>query len=100
MLEGWKCAPFRLHGAHKFCICCWKVTPCVPISRITDVSINTVTHCIVDAGAACLVFQDETIRSINSKRARCNEIWSFCYSKERSVALEDKGSLGYGDAYT
>ncbi len=69
-------------------------------SRIADVSINTVTKLLVDAGTACLAFQDEAIRNINSKRVQCDEIWSFCYSKEKNVAPEDKGVLGHGDAYT
>lgn len=69
-------------------------------SRIADVSINTVTKLLEDVGAACLEFHDATVRSIKSKRVQCDEIWSFCYSKEKNVAPEDKGVLGYGDAYT
>lgn len=69
-------------------------------SRIADVSINTVTKLLEDVGAACLEYQDATIRNINSKRVQCDEIWSFCYSKEKNVAPEDKGVLGHGDAYT
>lgn len=69
-------------------------------SRIADVSINTVTKTLVDAGTACLAYQDEAIRNIASKRVQCDEIWSFCYSKEKNVAPEDKGVLGYGDVYT
>ena len=69
-------------------------------SRIADVSINTVTKLLVDAGTACVAFQDEAIRNINSKRVQCDEIWSFCYSKEKNVADENKGVLGYGDCYT
>lgn len=69
-------------------------------SRIADVSINTVTKTLVDAGTASLAYQDETIRGIKSKRVQCDEIWAFCYSKEKNVAPEDKGILGYGDAYT
>jgi IS1 family transposase len=69
-------------------------------SRIADVSINTVTKLLVDVGTACAEFQDEAIRNINCKRVQADEIWSFCYSKEKNVALEDKGVLGHGDAYT
>lgn len=69
-------------------------------SRIADVSINTVTKLLVNAGAACLDFQDEAIRSINSKRVECDEIWSFCQSKEKNVPEEFKGQKGYGDCYT
>ena len=67
-------------------------------SRIADVSVNTVTKTLVDAGTASLASQDETIRRIKSKRVQCDEIWAFCYSKEKNIAPEDKGVLGYGDA--
>lgn len=69
-------------------------------SRIADVSINTVTKLLVDVGTACLECQNKTIRNINAKRVQCDEIWSFCHSKEKNVAPEDKGVLGHGDAYT
>ena len=69
-------------------------------TRIANVSINTVTKLLVDVGAACREFQDEAIRNINSKRVQCDEIWSFCYAKDKNVAPEDKELLGHGDAYT
>ena len=69
-------------------------------SRIADVSINTVTKLLEDVGAACAEFHDATVRNIKSKCVQCDEIWSFCYSKEKNVAPEDKGVLGHGDAYT
>lgn len=68
--------------------------------RIADVSINTVTKLLVDVGTACAAYQDQAIRKIKSKRVQCDEIWSFCYSKEKNVAPEDKAILGHGDAYT
>ena len=70
------------------------------VSRIADVSINTVTKLLVDAGIVCAEFQSENLVNIKSKRVQCDEIWSFCYSKEKNVALADKGILGHGDVYT
>ena len=70
------------------------------VSRIADVSINTVTKLLVDAGIVCAEYQAEHLVNLNSKRVQCDEIWSFCYSKEKNVAPEDKGMLGYGDVYT
>lgn len=69
-------------------------------SRIADVSINTVTKLLEDVGAACLAYQNKTIRNIASKHVQCDEIWSFCYSKEKNEAPDDKDILGLGDAYT
>jgi IS1 family transposase len=69
-------------------------------SRLADCSINTVTKLLVDIGTACQFYQAQAIKNVNSKRVQCDEIWSFCYSKEKNVAPEDKGILGHGDVYT
>lgn len=70
------------------------------ISRVFDVSINTVTKLLEDVGTACAKYQDETLHGLNCKRVECDEIWGFCYSKEKNVAPENKGALGHGDVYT
>ena len=46
------------------------------ISRVADVSINTVTKLLVDAGEACLALHDETVRDVKASqigRASCRE---------------------------
>lgn len=70
------------------------------VSRVADVSINTVTKLLEDVGAACNDFQSRTLNNLPCKRIECDEIWAFCYAKEKNVAPEDKGVLGYGDVYT
>lgn len=69
-------------------------------SRMADVSINTVTKLLVDAGTACAEFQDKTIRDLKTERLQCDEIWSFCYSKQKNVPEEMQGVFGYGDVWT
>jgi hypothetical protein len=69
-------------------------------SRICNVSINTVTKLLVDVGAGCLEYHDKAMRDLPCRRIQCDEIWSFCYSKEKNVAPENKGVLGYGDVWT
>ncbi len=69
-------------------------------SRMTGASKNTITKLLVDVGTACAVYQDKVIRGLNSKRIQCDEIWSFCYAKEKNVPEEHKGEFGYGDVYT
>ena len=32
--------------------------------------------------------------------SQCDEIWSFCYAKEKNVPLKFKGEYGYGDVWT
>ncbi len=70
------------------------------ISRVVDVSINTVTKLLIDAGNACAAFHDTNVRGIKAKRVQCDEIWAFCGSKEKNVAKENKGTLGHGDVWT
>lgn len=69
-------------------------------SRMADCSINTVTKLLVDVGTACGMYQDEVLRDLPCKRIQCDEIWSFCYAKEKNVPKEHKGEFGYGDVYT
>lgn len=69
-------------------------------SRIADCSINTVTKLLVDVGTACAEFQDKALRNLPCKRIQCDEIWSFCYSKDANVPEDKKGIFGYGDVWT
>ena len=70
------------------------------VSRMADCSINTVTKLLVDVGLACWIYQHRTLRDLPCKRIQCDEIWSFCYSKEKNVPKEHRGELGFGDVYT
>lgn len=69
-------------------------------SRMTGCSINTVTKLLVDVGKACVEYQDKAFQNLTCKRIQCDEIWNFCYCKEKNVPEEHKGELGYGDVYT
>lgn len=70
------------------------------ISRIADVSINTVTKLLVDAGLACMEFHDQTVKGVQVQRVQCDEIWSFCYAKQRNVKTATAAPDGAGDAWT
>ena len=47
------------------------------ISRIADVSINTVSKLLVEAGEAALAIHEETVRNVKASRIQCDEIWSL-----------------------
>jgi IS1 family transposase len=70
------------------------------ISRIADVSINTVTKMLVDAGEAAAKYHDENVRGVRASRVQCDEIWSFCYAKEKNVATAKASPNGSGDVWT
>ncbi len=61
-------------------------------ARIADVSRNTVDKLLREVGAACLDYQDKTLRNLTCSRIQCDEIWSFVYAKQRNVpkGMEDE----------
>jgi len=69
-------------------------------ARITDCSFNTVKKLLADTGKACFEYQDKAMKNLNCEKIQCDEIWSFCHSKEKNVPEEKKGILGFGDVYT
>jgi IS1 family transposase len=70
------------------------------ICRMTDVAKGTVLKLLVDLGKACAKYQDEHLRNLPCKQIQCDEVWSFCYAKEKNVPEEMKGKLGFGDIWT
>ena len=70
------------------------------ISRISDVSINTVAKILADAGKVCMAFHDENVRNVKSKRVQVDEIWSFTYAKQKNVAAARAAPEGAGDTWT
>jgi IS1 family transposase len=70
------------------------------VSRICDVSINTVSKLLVDAGRACAAFHDEKVRGVVAKRIQCDEIWAFTHCKQRRVATAKAPPPGAGDTWT
>ncbi len=69
-------------------------------SRITGRSKNTVTKLLCEVGQACSDFQDKVLVNLPSTRIECDEIWSFCYSKQKNIPEDKKGQFGYGDVWT
>jgi IS1 family transposase len=70
------------------------------ISRVADVSINTVLKLLADAGEACDRFHDEMVRNVRSQRIQCDEAWSFCYAKAKNVATAKAAPADAGDVWT
>lgn len=70
------------------------------ISRVTGVSINTVTKLLMDAGEACAAYHDETVRDVTAQRVQCDEIWSFVYAKDKNVKTAKAAPDGAGDVWT
>ena len=69
-------------------------------SRVAEVSINTVTKLMIEAGEACAAYHDEAVRDIDARKVQCDEIWAFCYAKEKNVARARSAPRGAGDVWT
>jgi IS1 family transposase len=68
--------------------------------RITGAAKNTITSLLVDLGEACADYQDGALNNLDCRTIECDEIWSFCYSKQKNVPDEFQGTAGYGDVWT
>jgi IS1 family transposase len=70
------------------------------ISRVYDVSINTVSKLLEDAGEVCAAFHDENVRGVKAERIQVDEIWSFTAAKQKNVVAMKKPIAGAGDTWT
>jgi IS1 family transposase len=70
------------------------------ITRITGVSINTVTKLLEDVGMACNFYQAQTLVNLPCKTVQCDEIWAFCGKKQKNVRATELDVLGIGDVWT
>jgi IS1 family transposase len=68
--------------------------------RMTGAAKNTITKLLIDLGEACAGYQDRTLRDLPCKTIQVDEIWAYCYSKQKNVPQEHRGEFGYGDVWT
>jgi IS1 family transposase len=68
--------------------------------RMTGVAKNTVAKLLVELGAACSRYQDEKLRNLSCKRVQCDEVWSYCWAKDKNLPEDKKGQPGFGSVWT
>jgi IS1 family transposase len=68
--------------------------------RMTDTAKGTVIRLLRDVGKACAEYQYKYLRNLPCRHIQCDEIWSFCYAKQKNVPEDKQGRLGYGDVWT
>jgi IS1 family transposase len=70
-------------------------------SRMTGVAKGTILRLLETVGKACADYQDAAIRNVSAKRVQVDEIWNFCYAKQKNVRLDMFENNGYaGDVWT
>jgi IS1 family transposase len=68
--------------------------------RMTGISKPTILKLLADLGPACAAYHNEYVRNLSTKRLQCDEIWAFCYAKQKNVPEDKRGVFGYGDVWT
>jgi IS1 family transposase len=68
-------------------------------ARMCDVAFNTVLKLLPEIGRVCEEYQQKAFVNLPCQRIQCDEIWSFCYAKEKNVPQDLRGK-GYGDVWT
>ena len=66
------------------------------ISRVVGCSINTVTSVLESVGYACQMFHNERVVKLQTQRVEADEIWSFCYAKQKNIP---DGMKNVGDVW-
>jgi IS1 family transposase len=69
-------------------------------SRMTGASKVTIIRLLEVLGTACSEYQNRVLRNLTCKRIQCDEIWQFCYAKEKNVPADKRGQFGFGDVWT
>ena len=68
--------------------------------RMTGAAKGTVLKLLADLGEACDEYQDRAIRGLRVDLLQCDEIWSFCYAKDRSLPYTKAAPEGAGSVWT
>jgi IS1 family transposase len=68
--------------------------------RMTGADMKTVLKLLANVGKVCAEYQDKVFHNLTCSRLQVDEIWSFCYAKEKNVPEEFKGRFGYGNIWT
>jgi IS1 family transposase len=66
---------------------------------MTGIAKGTILSLLADMGKVCAEYHDEHVRNLKSERIQCDEIWSFCYGKDKNVS-EEKRAKGAGSLWT
>jgi IS1 family transposase len=67
--------------------------------RMTGTCKDAVLKLIRDLGAACAAHHNAAVRRVRVQRVQCDEVWAFCYAKDKN-APEHKKAEGAGSIWT
>lgn len=62
--------------------------------RMTGLHRDTIMQLLVLAGERCAKLLDERMRGLRCNFIQCDEIWTFCFKKQRHVRRDDPAEFG------
>lgn len=68
--------------------------------RITGASKNTIQSLTRKLGPEVLQYQDNVLRNLPCKRLELDEVWCFCYAKDKNLPDSMRGKPGVGSMWT
>lgn len=68
-------------------------------SRITGRAKNTIIRLILELGRFWQSYQDKILTSLHCQRIQCDEIWTFCHTKEKNIPSDLPAVVGVGDLW-
>jgi hypothetical protein len=70
------------------------------VVRMTGGAMNTIQKLLADMGRVCTEYQDKAMHNLTCKHVQCDEIWQFCYAKDKNVPADKQGKFGFGSVWT
>ncbi len=70
------------------------------ITRVADVSLNTVTKLLIDASKACAAYHDRHVRNVVATRIQCMRFGLSATPRRKNVADAKAVPEGAGDIWT
>lgn len=69
-------------------------------ARLTGVHRTTIMKLLQDLGGACSEYQDKVLRGLRCATLQCDEIWSYCYARQKNATDELRDRHNAGDVWT
>jgi IS1 family transposase len=69
-------------------------------SRMTGAAKGTILRLLAEVGTACAAYHDAKVRGVRATRVQVDEIWSFCYCKQKRVTEDIAENRVAGDVWT
>jgi len=70
------------------------------VSRMTGVARNTIFFAAGKPRGRVRRIPEQVLQNLSCRRIQCDEIWAFCYAKDKNLPESLKVKFGYGSIWT